>query len=109
MPLAEWRDRDGTDLSQPMLDAAAERARRRRGRSCRLISRRWIDPLPDAAVDLIRRARIWNLDTFDAEFRAAPPRAARFARPGGPVVFTFRAALSESATPVPGERSFHPF
>jgi ubiquinone/menaquinone biosynthesis C-methylase UbiE len=109
VPLAEmgWTV-TGIDLSQPMLDAAAARARTA-GVAARVHLHRapmGAVPLPDASVDLIVAHGIWNLARSGNEFRAAVREAARVARPGAALfVFTFsRHTLPDSATPVPGEQ-----
>lgn len=109
VPLAEmgWRV-TGIDLSQPMLDAAAERARAA-GVADRVrlhLAPMGAIPLPDASVDLIVAHGIWNLARSGREFRDAAHEAARVAKPGAALfVFTFsRHTLPAAATPVPGER-----
>jgi ubiquinone/menaquinone biosynthesis C-methylase UbiE len=108
VPLAEmgWTV-TGIDLSQPMLDAAAERARAA-GLADRVrlqLAPMGAVPLPDASVDLIVAHGIWNLARSGSEFRAAVREAARVARPGAALfVFTFsRHTLPDSVAPVPGE------
>jgi ubiquinone/menaquinone biosynthesis C-methylase UbiE len=109
VPLAElgWTV-TGIDLSQPMLDAAAERARTA-GVADRVqlhLAPMGAIPLPDACADLIVAHGIWNLAGSSSEFRAAVREAARVARPRAALfVFTFsRHTLPDHATPVPGER-----
>jgi ubiquinone/menaquinone biosynthesis C-methylase UbiE len=108
VPLAEmgWTV-TGIDLSQPMLDAAAERAHAA-GLADRVrlhLAPMGAVPIADASVDLIVAHGIWNLARSGTEFRAAVREAARVARPGAALfVFTFsRHTLPDSATPVPGE------
>lgn len=97
----------GIDLSQPMLDAAAERLRVA-GVADRVtlhLGTMGAIPLPDASVDLIVAHGIWNLARSGDEFRAAVREAARVARPAAALfVFTFsRHTLPDSAAPVAGE------
>jgi SAM-dependent methyltransferase len=97
----------GTDLSQPMLIAARDRAR--------------VEPLPGAvhlamapmqtlpvrssSIDLIVAHGIWNLAHTTREFRAAVQEAARVAAADARLfVFTFsRHTLPPGAEPLPGE------
>src|SRR3982750_1179073 len=108
LPLAEqgW-DVVGLDLSRPMLDAAAERARGSVARGRVTLAMAGMDALPiaDASVDPVVAHGIWNLARSGAEFRAALREAARVARPGAALfVFTFsRRTLPAAAAPVPGE------
>ncbi|MDP1570979.1 MAG: class I SAM-dependent methyltransferase [Vicinamibacterales bacterium] len=97
----------GTDLSSPMLDAAAARARDQD-----LSSRvQWHSapmerlPVPDATADLVIAHGIWNLASSSAQFRQAVREGARVAKPGAALfVFTFsRHTLPDSAAPVAGE------
>ena len=97
----------GTDLSSPMLRAAAERAERD-GVGERV---RWalapMDALPfgPQAFDLVIAHGVWNLARSGEEHRRAVAEAARVARPGAALfVFTFsRNTLPAEAQPVPGE------
>ena len=98
----------GADLSQPMLDAAAERLASVGGaRRLRLV-RAAMDSLPvaTATIDFVVAHGIWNLAPSDAIFRRAIAEAARVARPGARLfVFTFsRHTLAPAATSEPGER-----
>jgi SAM-dependent methyltransferase len=97
----------GTDLSQPMLDAARARAAREGADLPVEFIHAPMAPLPfpDASFDLIVAHGVWNLARSDAEFRAAVAEAARVARPGaGLFVFTFsRHTLPDNAAPDPGE------
>jgi SAM-dependent methyltransferase len=108
IPLA----RDGwevlaTDLSWPMLCAAAERAITERLEDRLALALAPMDEIPAAArtFDLVVAHGIWNLARSSAEFRRAASEAARVARPGaGLFVFTFsRNTLPEDTQPVPGE------
>ena len=109
VPLAEmgWQV-TGIDLSQPMLAAAAERARAAGVADRVRLYHAPMDavPVPDASQDLIVAHGIWNLARSGREFRGAVREAARVANPGAALfVFTFsRHTLPASATPVPGER-----
>lgn len=98
-----------TDLSAPMLAAAAERIRSAPpdvAARVRLVLAP-MAPLPfaDATFDLVVAHGIWNLARTGDEFRAAVAEAARVARPGaGLFLFTFsRATLPAAAAPDPGE------
>ena len=108
VPLARqgW-DVVGTDLSWPMLAAAAERAREEGvadrvhlilGPMDRIAAR-------DRTFDLVIAHGIWNLARSAAEFRQAVGEAARVARPGAALfVFTFsRNTFPPDTTPIPGE------
>ena len=109
VPLAShgW-DVLGTDLSWPMLLAAADRvpAVGDAGRLRLVLAS--MDGLPVAtrSVDFIVAHGIWNLAPSGATFRRAVAEAARVARPGAALfVFTFsRHTLAPEAEPVPGER-----
>ncbi len=82
----------GTDLSQPMLDAARARAAREGASLPVEFVHAPMAPLPfdDATFDLVVAHGIWNLARSGAEFRAAVSEAARVAKPGaGLFVFTF--------------------
>jgi ubiquinone/menaquinone biosynthesis C-methylase UbiE len=99
----------GTDLSLPMLDAAAERVREA-GEEARvkfLLAPMDHLPVDDATCDLVVAHGIWNLATSGREFRQAVHEAARVAAPGaGLFVFTFsRHTLSTDAVPVTGRSS----
>lgn len=93
----------GTDLSWPMLCAAAERGA---GVDLRLVLAP-MDALPvcSGSVDLVIAHGIWNLARSGLEFRRAIKEAARVGTAGAALfVFTFsRRTLPSSATPVPGE------
>jgi len=97
----------GTDLSMPMLLAAAERARREAPAAHIQVSLAPLDALPvrSASVDFVVAHGIWNLARSGAEFRRGVREAARAARPGAPLfLFTFsRHTLPPDATPVGGE------
>ncbi len=110
LPLAAmgW-DVAATDLSAPMLAAAAERVRAAPAdvaARVRLVLAP-MAPLPfaDASFDLVVAHGVWNLARTGDEFRAAVAEAARVARPGaGLFLFTFsRATLPAAAVPDPGE------
>ncbi len=97
----------GTDLSWPMLCAAAERARAdgvadRVGLVLAPMDR---IPAADRTFDLVIAQGILNLARSAAEFRQALAESARVARPGaGLFVFTFsRNTLLPQARPVAGE------
>ena len=97
----------GTDLSLPMLTAAAARvADGRLANRVRLVLAS-MDQLPFAAlsVDFIVAHGIWNLARSGREFREAVREAARVARPGCALfLFTFsRNTLADAARPVDGE------
>ena len=103
-PLADlgW-DVVGTDLSWPMLRAAAERpVRGRLGLALAPMDRL---PMRDRSVDFVVAHGIWNLARSGAEFRRGIAEAARVSRAGGALfVFTFsRTTLSPGARPVEGE------
>lgn len=93
----------GTDLSQPMLQAAA--GRDPCGRLVLLRAAMDALPLRDRSSDLIIAHGIWNLARSGVEFRRAVREAARIAARGaGLFVFTFsRRTLPADATPVHGE------
>jgi SAM-dependent methyltransferase len=108
VPLAEqgWQV-FGTDLSAPMLAAAARRATAA-GQSRRVhLALATMDALParSQCADLVIAHGIWNLARSSHEFRRAVAEAARVSRPGaGLFVFTFsRHTLPPDAEPVPGE------
>jgi SAM-dependent methyltransferase len=97
----------GVDLSWPMLQAAAGRARAESlTHRLRLVSAP-MDRLPigSATMDVVVAHGIWNLARSTGEFRAAVREAARVSRPGAALfVFTFsRTTLSPAAAPVTGE------
>ncbi|MEO8623046.1 MAG: methyltransferase domain-containing protein [bacterium] len=106
MALAGWRV-TGTDLSQPMLDAAAARVAAEKIGDRVDLRLAPMDRLPVAgrAFDLIVAHGIWNLARSGAEFKRAIAEAARAAAPGaGLFVFTFsRHTLPPNAEPVAGE------
>jgi ubiquinone/menaquinone biosynthesis C-methylase UbiE len=104
VPLAKSGMRvTGTDLSWPMLAAAAERGA---GIDLRLVLAP-MDALPvgSGTVDLVIAHGIWNLARSGPEFRRAIAEAARVATCGAALfVFTFsRRTLPSTATPVAGE------
>jgi ubiquinone/menaquinone biosynthesis C-methylase UbiE len=93
----------GTDLSWPMLLAAAERpVHGRLGLALAPMDRL---PIRDRSVDLVVAHGVWNLARSGAEFRRGVAEAARVSRIGGSLfVFTFsRKTLPSSARPVEGE------
>jgi ubiquinone/menaquinone biosynthesis C-methylase UbiE len=97
----------GTDLSWPMLQAAARRVQTE-GMGNRLhlvVSPMDMLPARSAAFDLIVVHGIWNLAASADEFRRAVAEAARTAAPGaGLFVFTFsRHTLPPDLEPVAGE------
>lgn len=108
VPLAQagWRVL-GTDLSWPMLRAAAERVELEnlRGRLGLALAPMDHIPAPARSFDLIVAHGIWNLARSAREFRRAVAEASRVARAGaGLFVFTFsRHTLPEDAAPVGGE------
>lgn len=107
LPLAELGYRVvGTDLAQPMLDAARSRITAE-GRPDVYLVRAPMSPLPfaDGAFDLVVAHGIWNLARSGAEFRAAVAEAGRVARSGaGLFLFTFsRHTLPADARPDRGE------
>ncbi len=97
----------GVDLSRPMLDAAAGRARAERPAGSLNLVMAPMEHLPlgSDSVDLVIAHGIWNLARSAAQFRGAVREAARVARPGaGLFVFTFsRTTLAEGIEPVAGE------
>jgi ubiquinone/menaquinone biosynthesis C-methylase UbiE len=97
----------GTDLSWPMLSAAATRAREERvdDRFRGILAPMESLPVRDRSVDLVIAHGIWNLAHSGAQFRAALDEAARVARPGANLfVFTFsRHTLPAETRPVAGE------
>lgn len=97
----------GTDLSWPMLMAAARRAHDE-GISSRIrLVRAAMDviPMKDRSCDLLVAHGIWNLARSSAEFRRAVADAGRVAAIGADLfVFTFsRHTLPERAEPVDDE------
>jgi SAM-dependent methyltransferase len=109
VPLASlgW-DVLGTDLSWPMLLAAADRvpAVGALGRLRLVLASMDSLPIATGSVDFIVAHGIWNLASSGGTFRRAVAEAARVARPGAALfVFTFsRQTLGPKAEPVPGER-----
>jgi len=97
----------GTDLSWPMLEAAARRSRAEdAGRRLRVaVAPMECLPARSRGFDLIVAHGIWNLAASAAEFRHAVAEAARAAAPGaGLFVFTFsRHTLPPELQPVAGE------
>ncbi|MCC7415623.1 MAG: class I SAM-dependent methyltransferase [Acidobacteria bacterium] len=97
----------GTDLSWPMLAAAAARAGEE-GLARRfqvLLAPMEQIPAADRSVDLVIAHGIWNLARSSAQFRQAACEAARVAKPGaGLFIFTFsRKTFTPDAQPVAGE------
>lgn len=108
VPLAEmgWSV-IGTDLSQPMLEAAIARAEGA-GMSAHvqcLSAPMEALPVADAIADLVIAHGIWNLATSSAQFRQAVREGARVAKPGAALfVFAFsRHTLPDATAPVVGE------
>jgi SAM-dependent methyltransferase len=103
---ARW-DVVGTDLSWPMLTAAASRARADHldQRFCGMLAPMDSLPARDRSFDLVIAHGIWNLARSGAEFRRAVAEAARVAKPGAALfVFTFsRNTLPAETAPVAGE------
>jgi SAM-dependent methyltransferase len=97
----------GTDLSWPMLGAAAQRAEEERLRERVGLAMAPMERIPARShhFDLVVAHGIWNLAESAVQFRAALREAARVARPGaGLFVFTFsRNTLPADARPVSGE------
>jgi SAM-dependent methyltransferase len=97
----------GTDLSWPMLSAAATRARQEHveSRFRGILAPMENVPARGRSFDLVIAHGIWNLARSGAQFRDAIDEAARVARPGaGLFVFTFsRNTLTAEAKPVAGE------
>jgi SAM-dependent methyltransferase len=97
----------GTDLSWPMLSAAATRAREEHvdNRFCGILAPMESLPARNRSFDLVIAHGIWNLARSAAQFRRALDEAARVAKPGaGLFVFTFsRNTLPAETTPVAGE------
>ena len=97
----------GTDLSWPMLCAAASRTHEH-GLDDRLhvvLAPMERIPARDRSFDLVIAHGIWNLARSAAQFRRALDEAARVAKPGaGLFVFTFsRNTLPAQIAPVAGE------
>ena len=97
----------GTDLSWPMLEAAARRevAGRAGGRLQVILAPMDVLPIASGSCDLVVAHGIWNLAASVAEFRRAITEAARVAAPGAALfVFTFsRRTLPAELQPVAGE------
>jgi ubiquinone/menaquinone biosynthesis C-methylase UbiE len=95
----------GTDLSQPMLEAAASRDAG--GRLTLIKAPMDALPIGSRSTDLIIAHGIWNLATSGAQFRRAVAEAARVAAPDARLfVFTFsRTTLRPGASPV-GDETF---
>jgi len=106
LALAGW-EVVGTDLSFPMLAAAAARVEEAQLRTRVHLLRAPMDQLPvaSAAFDFIVAHGIWNLARSGVEFRHAVREAARAARPGSALfLFTFsRHTLPDTAQPLDGE------
>jgi SAM-dependent methyltransferase len=108
VPLAEmgW-DVTAIDLSWPMLEAAAARARRAHveARVHAVLAPMERLPIADASIDFLVAHGIWNLARSAVEFRRGVAEAARVAKPGAALfVFTFsRHTLPPDATPIDGE------
>ena len=108
LPLAHagW-EVTGTDLSWPMLTAAAARVADASLVNRVRLLRAPMDQLPlaSACFDFVVAHGIWNLARSGAEFRQAVREAARVARPGGALfLFTFsRRTLADAAQPIAGE------
>jgi SAM-dependent methyltransferase len=97
----------GTDLSWPMLTAAAGRAREEGVRDRLHLALAPMDRIPaaDGTIDLVIAHGIWNLARSAAEFRRAVREASRVAKPEAALfLFTFsRHTLPPEAEPVAGE------
>jgi len=97
----------GTDLSWPMLCAAANRTHEHRldDRLHLVLAPMERIPARDCCFDLVVAHGIWNLARSAAQFRRSLAEAARVAKPGaGLFVFTFsRNTLPEQLAPVAGE------
>ena len=93
----------GTDLSWPMIQAAA--ARDAAGRLQLALAPMDALPILDRSIDLIIAHGVWNLARSGAEFRRAVREAARVAAPDARLfVFTFsRHTLPPEEQPVAGE------
>ncbi len=96
----------GSDLSWPMICAAAERRNDEGvGRLHLVLAPMDSIPARDRSVDLVIAHGIWNLARSAAQFRQALAEAARVAKPGAALfVFTFsRNTFPPQTEPVPGE------
>jgi len=97
----------GLDLSEPMLEAAAQRATDEALTDRLLLQCASMEKLPveDQSFDFIVAHGIWNLACSSLELRKALLEAARAARPGTALfVFTFsRSTLPPETKPVSGE------
>ncbi len=97
----------GLDLSRPMLDAAASRAREEELTTRLHVAMAPMTSLPvrDGSCDFVIAHGIWNLARSTVEFRRAVAEAARVARTGAALfVFTFsRQTLPPETVTVPGE------
>lgn len=107
LPLAGLGWNVGTDLSWPMLCAAANRTHEHRldDRLHVVLAPMERIPARDRSFDLVIAHGIWNLASSAAQFRRALDEAARVAKPGaGLFVFTFsRNTLPAQIAPVAGE------
>jgi SAM-dependent methyltransferase len=108
VPLAAtgW-DVFGIDLSEPMIVAAAQRARDEpgAGRVDVALGSMTAIPVRSHIADFVIAHGIWNLARSAAEFRSGVAEAARVSKDGAVLfVFTFsRNTLPPQATPVTGE------
>ena len=97
----------GTDLSWPMLCAAAARRREDRLDDRLHLALAQMESIParDGSFELVIAHGIWNLARSAAQFRLALGEAARVAKPGAALfVFTFsRNTLPPQTQPVAGE------
>lgn len=97
----------GTDLSWPMISAAATRAREEHvdDRFRGILAPMDILPVRERSCDFVIAHGIWNLARSTAQFRRAVAEAARVAKPGAAVfVFTFSPnTLPAGTRPVAGE------
>lgn len=97
----------GTDLSLPMLTAAAARvAEAHLTKRVRLLLAAMDElPLASDSFDFIVAHGIWNLARSGSEFRMAVQEAARVARASCALfLFTFsRRTMADAARPLPGE------
>jgi len=97
----------GTDLSWPMLCAAAARRREDRLDDRLHLALAQMESIParDGSFDLVIAHGIWNLARSAAQFRLALGEAARVAKPGAALfVFTFsRNTLPPQTEPMAGE------
>lgn len=97
----------GIDLSWPMVEAAARRARDEAPDARVQVALAPMDVLPVASrsVDFVVAHGIWNLARSGGEFRDAVAEAARVAKPGAALfVFTFsRHTFPPEVAPVAGE------